>query len=268
MSIVKPHAPTPTTATAHAFLQSLNAGGIGLVDLIHPSGFIQHNPTLADGLYGLAMALQDCGVKPPRFEVLFSFEAEPYVVMVCTRDAMGFHVGVELLRMEDGRVREHWDNYAVAMPSLARPLRAHLAALASAPGAVAGLTLAARSKRIVSDFVAEGVIKRQPDARRLLAPGGYQEWHAGTGHFRSDAREHAAEVVSPWLFRMVRLRCVLCNGPFALAISEGRSGSHATSHFDFFALNDSGIVFRMPTDELVPLQEFHRHPNGKFGNLS
>ena len=268
MPTMEPTPTTPALATAHAFLNSLNAGGTGLADLIHPSGLIQHNPTLADGLYGLAMALQDCGAKPPRFEVLFSFEAEPYVVMVCTRKAFGLHLGVELLRMEDGRVREHWDNYGVTTPSLIRPLRGHLATLETAPHAAAAATFRSRSKRIVSAFVTEGVIKAQRDALWHLAPGVYREWQAGTGHLRAEAREHAAEAVNPWLFRVVHLHAVISNGPYALAMSEGRSGSHATSHFDLFVLNDRGIVFRMPTDELVPLQEFHRHPTGKFGNLS
>jgi hypothetical protein len=98
-----------------------------------------------------------------------------------------------------------------------------------------------------------------------LAPGAFKEWHAGKGSFINQAREHAREVTNAWVFNVTRLHAVITDGHFVLGVSEGHSGSHMTCHFDFMVIDDSGIVFRLPIDELVPLPMLHTNLQGKFG---
>jgi hypothetical protein len=261
------HSSTKTHAikTAEAFMSSLNSVGAGLPELIHPKGLIQHNPALGDGLYGLALALQDREHQPYYFEVLLAFEAEPFVVLICTREAQDVHLGVELLRFEDGRIREHWDNYCVTSPSIIRSLQMHLKLLQKVHEPSIHRSPLSRARQITTAFLTEGVIKRQADALWHLAPGGYKEWHAEAGLLTNSVREHARNAQSAWIFNVVRLHAVISDGHFAVGVSEGRSGSCTTCHFDFFVLGESGIVFRLPIDEIVPLPVLHRNPNGKFG---
>ena len=98
-------------AVAKEFLKRMSDGGAGVEVLIHPDGFTQHNPTIGDGVYGLAVALDSCHGHHPKFRVLHEFEAAPYIVMVCTRKMSALHLGIEVFEIRDGKICAHWDNY-------------------------------------------------------------------------------------------------------------------------------------------------------------
>jgi predicted SnoaL-like aldol condensation-catalyzing enzyme len=250
---------------AQDFIDGMNSGGDGIEELIHEKGLRQHNPTIGDGFDGLAAALDSCHGRYPSFEVLIGFEAEPYVVLICTREVSGFHLGIEVFQITEGKIRAHWDNYCHTSHRLVDGLRAGVVELREVSQKIIEPLSNAAAGRVVNDFVSDVLIGCDLATGWHLSPVGYKEWKSEAGMFLDRPREQFMKEYGFRLpFNYSKTHKVITNGRFALAVIEGVAAGHSTCHFEFFALDRLGIYFRLPIDELVILPEFRRHSNGKF----
>ena len=86
----------------------------GAVDALFDPGYIQHNPNAATGSQGLKDLLDGAKVKYPHAEhrVQRMFADGDFVIahvhVIFQPGEAGFKV-VDIFRMENGRVAEHWD---------------------------------------------------------------------------------------------------------------------------------------------------------------
>lgn len=101
-------------AVAVAFLEAVADGDVETVTgLVSSAGFIQHDPSVADGVAGLRNQVdRRMGMRRP--EVVRTLEDGPLVV-VHGRDATG-EIFFAVLRVEDGMLAEHWRFEAPSAP--------------------------------------------------------------------------------------------------------------------------------------------------------
>lgn len=86
---------------------------VSAVDEFMSEGFIQHNPTLPDGLEGVKAVVQMLSSQGmPKQKVVFKHVvAQGDVVILHSRNEMGGKEWrfIDIYRIENGKLAEHWD---------------------------------------------------------------------------------------------------------------------------------------------------------------
>lgn len=228
--------------------------------------YIQHNPgapTGAGGILGFLPALQMCGLG---IEIHRSFQDGNLVAYHTTytnAQLLGGDtvIGFDIYRVEDGLLKEHWDNLQeLTGPSPSGNTMTDGATMVTdsrkternrnvAVGFVEAVLMGGDFS-VVTDFISEDMyIQHNP----LIADGldGLSE---GLAAF--------AEQGVTLVYNSVEI--VLAEGNFVLTASDGLLGGVSTAYYDLFRLEDGLIVEHWDVIQTIPPPEEFAHDNGKF----
>ncbi|MFY0631734.1 MAG: hypothetical protein JXR05_15320 [Flavobacteriaceae bacterium] len=246
-----------------ALLLSLETGDQTPVGYINPNKYIQHNLGVAGGLEGFGAVLQNAPEGGFKANVVRAYQDGDYVFTHTIYDFFGPKIGFDVLRFEDGKIVEHWDNLIDIAP--ANP-SGHTQT--DGPTQSIDLDKTEANKAIVKDFISTILMKGEMDKLGNFIDGGvenYIQHNPAIGDGLSGlgkALEGMAKQGITMEYKTIHK--VLGEGNFVLAISEGALAGKPTSYYDLFRLDNGKIVEHWDVMETILPESEWKNSNGKF----
>ena len=98
-------------------LAGIGAGDTPLgTKYIDPERFVQHDPSMGDGVEGLRHFISQSSRNELQLTVVRVFQDGPYVVTQAKGQRSGRNIFFDIFRFEDGQVVEHWAFSAMDAP--------------------------------------------------------------------------------------------------------------------------------------------------------
>jgi len=246
-----------------ALLTSLETGDQTPVGYINPNKYIQHNLAVADGLEGFGAVLQNAPEGGFKSNVIRAYQDGEYVFTHTVYDFFGPKIGFDILRFENGKIVEHWDNLIDIMP--ANP-SGH--SQTDGPTNSIDLDKTEANKAIVKDFISTILMNGEMDkiGNFIDAEDNAYIQHnpaiadglSGLGKALEGMAKQGISMVYTTTHK------VLGEGNFVLAISEGTFADKATSYYDLFRLDNGKIVEHWDVMETILPKSEWKNNNGKF----
>lgn len=169
-------------------------------------------------------------------------------------------VGLDVYRIEDGKVAEHWDNLQAPAPA-----NASGRTLTDGPTEVTDLDKTEANKALVTEFAQTVLIGGAFDriGEYIIGGDAYLQHNPFFGdglQALGEAFTKLAEEGNAIVYNKVHQ--VIGQGNFVLVMSEGTFGSAPTAYYDLFRLEDLKIVERWDVIQEIPAEM--AHDNGKF----
>ncbi|GGT61909.1 nuclear transport factor 2 family protein [Streptomyces purpureus] len=230
-----------------------------VVDKWFSEGFVQHDPTVADGRQGLRAMLGMLG-DDFRYEVHRVLEDGDHVALHVTYEGFGPGpmVAFDVFRVEDGRIAEHWDAL--------QPLTGESVSGRSetdGPTEVVDLDRTEANRALVTGFV-EGVL--MGGGRDVTEFIDAHRYHQHDPHF-GDGLEGLRAGLVTFAGRGQRiayraLHKTVAQGNFVLTLADGAVGPAPSVFYDLFRVEDGRIVEHW--DVIQPIPETTAHDHGMF----
>ena len=242
-----------------SLLQAIGTGDTDTLSIVSPAAFVQHDPSMADGLEGYREWLLN---KPSsaKLDVARVFEDGDFVFANSLYDFGEPKVGFDIFRFENGEVVEHWSNFqAVAKPNPS----GHT--LIDGPTQLSDLEQTGPNKALVRDFVTEHLMNGGADIARFFEGDNYIQHNPNipdqvSGLFASGEsfRKQGLSV------KFIKVHQVLGQGNFVLAVSEGYFGSDHLAFYDLYRVENARIAEHWDILEKITPEEAWKNANGKF----
>ena len=227
--------------------------------------YIQHNPgvpTGAEPVIQFIPALKDTGIAVETHRV---FADGDLVVTHSTYDnAQAFGaptlVGIDVFRIENGKLAEHWDNLQPPAPP-----NASGRTMTDGPTEVTDLDQTEANKALVAEFaqavLIEGDFSRIADF--VIGGDAYMQHNPlfgdGLPALGAAFEELAAQGNA---IRYTKVHKIIGAGNFVLMMSEGTLGETPTAYYDLLRLENGLIVEHWDVIQEIPATM--AHDNGKF----
>jgi predicted SnoaL-like aldol condensation-catalyzing enzyme len=242
----------------------LNGGTLYPLSFFDSRKYIQHNVKVEDGL-GAIYAYMDALPKDRRSvrthraleDGDYSFTHNDYRL-----GELGAIAAFEVLRWENDRIVEHWDN----LQSLAAEPNPSGRTMTDGATAVTDLEKTAANKALVERYTDRVLIRRDPGALSDFFGGDQLLQHNpvlgdGVAALRESLQDNGASYK--------KLHKLLGEGNFVLAMSEGlsvdRQGTQQpTAFFDLYRIAHGVIAEHWDVIEVIPPREEWVNENGKF----
>ena len=248
---------------AVALLTSLETGNQTPVGYINPNKYIQHNLAVADGLEGFGAVLQNAPEGGFKANVVRAYQDGEYVFTHTIYDFFGPKIGFDVLRFENGKIVEHWDNLIDIMP--ANP-SGHTQT--DGPTKPIDLDKTEANKALVNDFISTILMKGEmdkignyidaDDSAYIQHNPAIADGLSGLGKALEGMAKQGISMVYTTTHK------VLGEGNFVLAISEGTFADKATSFYDLFRVENGKIVEHWDVMETILPKSEWKNNNGKF----
>lgn len=228
------------------------------------SDYIQHNvgvPTGAEPIIGFIPALQESGIKCTIHRVIS--EGNLVVLHGTYENAQAFGgdtlVALDVFRVEDGKVAEHWDNL---QPLFTQTASGH--GMTDGATDIQDLDKTVSNKALIEGFVREVLQGHAPErVTDYISTTNYTQHNPlvadgldGLGA----AMQAFAEAGQAMTY--ARTPLIVAEGNFVFTASQGKLGEVPTAFFDLFRIEDGKIVEHWDTLSTIP--DDMPHSNGKF----
>ena len=246
-----------------ALLNTFNTGDQGPIAYINPEKYIQHNLMVGDGLAGFGEVMQNAPEGGFSAQVVRAFQDGDYVFTHTVYDFFGPKVGFDVMRFEDGKIVEHWDNLtAVAEPNPSGHTQTDGAT------AITDLDKTEANKALVASFVDQVLVKgNAANITDFVSTETYIQHNSAVAD-GLDGLGKALEYFAANNLKMeyTKVHKILGEGNFVLTISEGvfGAGDHV-SYYDLFRVEDGKIVEHWDVIETILPESDWKNQNGKFG---
>ena len=245
-----------------ALLKSLETGDHAPVAIINPEKYTQHNLAVADGIAGFAEFLKQVPPDSIRVNTVRVFQDGDYVFTHSEYELFGPKIGFDIMRFEDGKIVEHWDNLQ-SKPPAPNPSQ-HT--MIDGPTQASAQQDTERNKGIVRDFVDTILVQGKLEKLSAYFDGDNYIQHnpmvadgvSGLGAALKAMAERGIEM------KYTRIHQLLGEGNFVLVVSEGTLGGQASSFYDLFRVEGGKIAEHWDTIEAIPPRSEWRNSNGKF----
>lgn len=251
-----------------ALLNSIESGAKEPMAYINVEKFRQHNLSAADGVegFGAMMAQLADYPEPPKVDVLRIIEDGDYVAAHTKYNLFGEKVGFDIFRFEDGLIVEHWDNLQVHPESLNPSGRE----MSDGEREVSDIENAEQNRALIERFAEEILVGGNFSKIGEYFDGdNYIQHNPTIGDGLSTFGAAVKELIkSGVVMQFTKLHKVLCEGNFALIVSEGRYGTDEgvpTAFYDLFRIENSKIAEHWDVVETIPNDKDRKNNNGKFG---
>jgi predicted SnoaL-like aldol condensation-catalyzing enzyme len=244
-----------------ALLKSIETGDTQAVSVINPNKYIQHNLGAADGLQGFADLMKQLPPNSARVKTVRVFQDSDIVFTHSDFNFFGPKVGFDLLRFEQDRIVEHWDNLQETAP--ANP-SGHT--MVDGPTESTDLDKTEPNKRLVRNFVEDILVNGKMDRLAGYFNGDDYTQHNpqigdGLSGLGSALEAMAKQGIT---LKYDRIHKVLGEGNFVLVVSEGTYAGQPTSFYDLFRVKNGKLVEHWDTLETIPPKDTWKNMNGKF----
>ncbi|RNC88247.1 MAG: hypothetical protein ED556_03420 [Winogradskyella sp.] len=246
---------------ASALLTSLETGDKTPISYINPNKYIQHNLAVGDGLAGFGEVMKNAPEGGFKAKVVRSFEDGNYAFTHTIYDFFGPKVGFDILRFEDGKIVEHWDNLAELTP--ANP-SGHTQTDGSTE--IKDLDKTEVNKTLVNAFVNTILVNGEFDKMANYFDGdNYIQHNSMIGDGLSGLGKALEEMAKNGVTMVYdKVHKVLGEGNFVLVVSEGKFAGQHTSFYDLFRVENDKIAEHWDIIETIAPEDTWKNTNGKF----
>jgi len=223
---------------------------------VNPSKFVQHNPSVADGLEGLKEELSQPASKNDHLEVVRAFQDGPYVFAQSNGLIDGQGVFFDIFRFEEGMMVEHWVFSAPAAPpnesghtQTDGPTEAkHLQDTEKNKSIMREyyetIHIAGDHGKIPQYFSGDFCIRHEP---------GVKDGVAAFAHDVESLMQHRT---------IDELKFLLGQGDFVFIAAKGTHESKPCAYIDLYRIEGEKIVEHWGFPEKIPPQEERKNNNG------
>ena len=235
----------------------LGQGDENFAATILQENYIQHSPTVKTGKKGFMEFLSLLKGLPKSLS-----QKPPFMRFVCDSDLVAVHLNVEfmgqaravvdLFRIKDGRLAEHWDAWEL-IPG--EPKNDNAAVEGPVP--TESLASTQENKRLINLYTEQVLIQKQWDlAGEYLEPGLIQHNPGiADGQKALETYYKTAEVI--------KMHKVIGEGDFVLTQSSGKFGTLPHVVYDIYRLANGRIVEHWSVKQEIPTEM--AHSNGMVG---
>ena len=243
-------------------LKAIETGESGPVAVINPDDFTQHNLAVGDGLAGFAAVLRQLPKGSARVATARVFQDGDFVFTHSDFNFFGPKIGFDILRFENGRIVEHWDNLQ-EKPTSPNP-SGHT--MIDGPTEPVDLWRTEANKALVRAFVDDIPVNGRMDKLAGYFDGDHLVQHNpqvgdGLSGLGAALLAMAKQGIT---IKYDRIHRVLGEGNFVLVVSEGNLGGRHSSFYDLFRVENGKLAEHWDTIETIPAKEQWKNANGKF----
>lgn len=250
---------------ALAEINEFMSGDKTITDEYMREDYKQHNLAYATGKAGFDDAVDFLQTTPEKtiVENIRAYEDGDYVFMQTHYNMAGAGdvVTFDVIRFQDGKIAEHWDNEAALTPS--NP-SGHTQI--DGPVESTDLDKTEANKELVSNFVREVLRGENPAAiTNYFNNDNYIQHNSGIADGLSGlgvAMKAMADAGQEMIYDDTHF--VLGEGNFVLAASEGKFNGKHVAFYDLFRVDNDKIAEHWDTIQEIPSKKDWTNPNGKF----
>lgn len=233
------------------------------VDRWFATSFVQHDPTIADGIGGMKTFAHQVAESPNANVVIYRVLVDHDLVLVHSKyEGLNNHptplIAFDLFRFKSGRIVEHWGGQEPETPP-----NPSGRTQVDGPTDVTDLDETAANRALVERFKEVVTVQRHFDRAGEFLSAHYAQ-HAsdvGDGIPRLNTRfasmtQSKAGALKPRLY--------LAEGNFVLALVEGNTTMGHTANWDLFRVEDGRIVEHWDVLSKIPPPDQRRNTNSPF----
>ena len=236
-----------------------------VVDRYFAESFIQHDPTLADGLAGMRSFAAEVASSPATDITIYRTLVDGDFVLLHSRyEGVGRYAGpaiaFDLFRFKDGKIVEHWGGQeSEAPPNLSGRTQV------DGPTEVLGREKTEANRTLVRTYRETVMVSLRFDRIEEFIEGAHYAQHASKiGDGIARLRDRIASVAKEGGKLYLTPRRFVAEGNFVLVLSEGDLPSGPTALYDLFRVENGKIVEHWDVLTPIPPPDQWKNPNGPF----
>lgn len=248
---------SPKILVVQAVTELLQKKDVTALDRYWEPSYIQHNPTLLDGVE----VIKNFVPATQSFAIHRAIEEGDYVVTHAVATGWGPQpmIMFDIFRVQDGKLAEHWD---VMTPQAAQTVSGRTQL--DGPTEVTDIELTAVNKQKVQEFFDAVLYGGQMDKiTNYINPTTYLQHNPAIGDGLASLGQALGEMAQagqPLILR--KTHRIIAEGNFVFTHSEGEFGGKHVAFADLFRLENGLIVEHWDTIQEVPAQA--NNSNGVF----
>jgi predicted SnoaL-like aldol condensation-catalyzing enzyme len=252
---------TPHEKQVVALLKAIETGASEPVAVINPQKYIQHNLGVADGLAGFGALLAALPKGSAKVNTARVFEDGDFVFAHTEYNFFGPKIGFDIVRFEDGKIVEHWDN----LQTTAGPNPSGHTMI-DGPAEAVDIDKTNANKALVKSFVEDILVNGRMEKLAGYFDGdNYIQHNPMIGDKLSGLGVALQALAKQGLtLKYTKIHKVLGKGNFVLVVSEGNFGPTHNAFYDLFRVDKGKIAEHWDTIEAIPAQADWKNQNGKF----
>lgn len=247
---------------ARRLMKSVETGDQEPIGYVDAETYTQHNLSIADGLDGFAKTLEQLPADSTSIDTVRLFRDGEYIFAHNDWNFFGPKIGFDILRAEDGKFVEHWDNLQET-PDSPNP-SGHT--MLDGATEVTDLEKTEENKELVENFVTDILVNGRIEKLEEYIDGDtYIQHNPEIADGLSGLREWFEGIEEAGItMEYDEIHMVLAEGNFVLTVSEGEFGGDHTAFYDLFRVEDEKVVEHWDVIEEIPPRDEWANDNGKF----
>jgi predicted SnoaL-like aldol condensation-catalyzing enzyme len=235
------------------------------VDRYFAAPFVQHDPSLADGLAGMKAFAADVASSPDGDISIYRMLVDGDFVLLHSKYKRvaryaGPQIAFDLFRFKDGKIVEHWGGQEPEEPpNLSGRTQV------DGPTEVLDRDKTEANRALVQNYRQTVMVALRFDRIEEFIEGAHYAQHASKiGDGIARLRERIASVVKEGGQLYLTPRRFVAEGNFVVVLSEGDLPSGPTALYDLFRVENGKIVEHWDVLTPIPPQDQWKNLNGPF----
>jgi predicted SnoaL-like aldol condensation-catalyzing enzyme len=237
---------------------------VTVVDRNFAEPFIQHDPTVADGLAGMKAFAAEIASSPAADITIYRTLVDGDFVLLHSRyESVGRYggpvVAFDLFRFNDGKIVEHWGGQQPETPP-------NLSGRTEADGPtdVRDRAKTEANRALVRTYRQTIMVELRFDRIEEFLASTLMQHASGLRDGIAQSRDRIASVVKAGGQLHLTPRRFVAEGNFVLVLSEGDLPSGPTALYDLFRVEDGKIVEHWDVLTPIPPRDQWKNANGPF----
>jgi predicted SnoaL-like aldol condensation-catalyzing enzyme len=235
------------------------------IDRYFSESFIQHDPTLADGLAGMKSFAAEVTSSPAADITIYRTLVDGDFVLLHSRyEGVGRYgasaIAFDLFRFEDGKIVEHWGGQEPeAPPNLSGRTQV------DGPTEILDREKTEANRTLVWTYRETVMVSLRFDRIEEFIEGAHYAQHASKiGDGIARLRDRIASVAKEGGRLYLTARRFVAEGNFVLVLTEGDLPSGPTALYDLFRIENGKIVEHWDVLTPIPPRDQWKNSNGPF----